>query len=209
MRILQYVQNSAKNGGNTNSIFLALIPKDVNPTSFARFHPISLCNVSYKIISKIIANRLKPLLPLLISPNQGGFVEKKQMVDNILLVQEAIHSSQSRGDRSMAIKIIMANVFERVRHSFLMAMLTQFGFIEFFLSWVVTCFHCPWMTPLVNGRPTPFFKVTCGLRQGCPLSLILYILMAEALNRRLDKETLQKTIPCIKITHGAKRINNS
>jgi hypothetical protein len=49
--------------------------------------------VSYKIISKIIANRLKPYLPNIISPNQGGFVEKRQMVDNILLVQEAIHSS--------------------------------------------------------------------------------------------------------------------
>jgi hypothetical protein len=65
------------------------------------------------------------------------------------------------------------------------------------------------MAPLVNGRPTPFFKITHGLRQGYPLSPILYILMVEALRRRLDKERLQKTIPGIKITHGVKRINNS
>ena len=119
MRILQYVQNSAKNGGNTNSIFLALIPKDVNPTSFARFHPISLCNVSYKIISKIIANRLKPLLPLLISPNQGGFMHDRKIMDNIVLVQKEIHSSFKYKGKGMNIKSDMANSFDRVRHDFL------------------------------------------------------------------------------------------
>jgi hypothetical protein len=95
-------------GGSTNSSFLALIPKESNPSSFARFRPISLCNVSYKIISKIIANKIKPLLPKLISPNQGGFVEKRQMLDNILLVQEAIHSSKERGEKGMIIKLDMA-----------------------------------------------------------------------------------------------------
>jgi hypothetical protein len=76
VRMIQYVQKMTKIGGSTNSTFLALIPKDSNLTSFNRFRLISLCNVSYKIFSKILANKLKPLLPLLISPSQGGFVEK-------------------------------------------------------------------------------------------------------------------------------------
>jgi hypothetical protein len=159
-----YIQKSAKIRGNTNSTFLSLIPKDLKPFSFSRFCPISLCNVSYKIISKIIANKLKPLLPSRISPNQGGFVEKRLMIDNILMVQEAIHSSQLRGEQGMVIKIDMANAFDRVRHSFLMVVLTRFSFNKFFLSWVVACIHCPWMAPLVNGRPTSFFRITWGLR---------------------------------------------
>jgi hypothetical protein len=77
LRMIQYVQKSAKLGGNTNSTFLALIPKNLNPSSFSRFRPISLCNVSYKLITKIIANRIKPLLHKLISPNQSGFMLKK------------------------------------------------------------------------------------------------------------------------------------
>jgi hypothetical protein len=128
LRMVQYVQKSAKIGGNTNSTFLALIPKDLNPSSFNRFRPISLCNVSYKIIAKIIANRIKPLLHKLISPNQSGFMEKRQMIDNIILVQEAIHSSRERGDQGMIVKIDMANAFDRVRHSFLIAVLKKFGF---------------------------------------------------------------------------------
>jgi hypothetical protein len=74
-RMVQYVHRSGKIGGSTNSTFLALIPKESNPSSFAIFRPISLCNFSYEIISKIIANQIKPLLHILISPNQGGFVE--------------------------------------------------------------------------------------------------------------------------------------
>jgi hypothetical protein len=209
IRMIQFVQRINKIGGSTNSTFLALIPKETNPSSFTRFIPISLCNVSYKIISKIIANRLKPFLPSLISPNQGRFVEKRKMVDNIILVQEAIHSSQLRGDKGMAIKIDMANAFDQVRHRFLLAVLTRFDFNEQFISWVSACIHCPWMAPLVNGRPTPFFKVSRGLRWGCPLSSIFYILMDEALNKRLDIERRNKTIPGIKIAQGVKRHNNS
>jgi hypothetical protein len=65
------------------------------------------------------------------------------------------------------------------------------------------------MVHLVNTIPTLFFKITRGLRQGFPLSHILYILIAKALRRGLDKEILRKTIPCIKIVQGAKRTKNS
>jgi hypothetical protein len=74
--MIQYVQKSVRMGSSTNSSFLALIPKEKNPSSFAHLRPISLCNVSYKIITKIIANRINPLLPKLISPNQGGLLKK-------------------------------------------------------------------------------------------------------------------------------------
>jgi hypothetical protein len=77
LRMIKYVQTTCKIGGTTNTSFLALIPKDKNVSSFDRFCPISLCNVSYKILAKIIPNRLKHMLPCLILPNQGGFVTKR------------------------------------------------------------------------------------------------------------------------------------
>ena len=80
-------------GGCTNSTFISLIPKDFNPSSFDRFHPISLCNSSYKIIDKLLADMFKPLLGKLISPLQGGFVKDRNIVDNVIQVQEVMHSS--------------------------------------------------------------------------------------------------------------------
>jgi hypothetical protein len=91
--MIKAFQQRAKVGGNTNSTFLALILKEVNSGSFERFRPISLCNASYKIMSKLLANKIKPLLDNLISPMQGGFFKGRHILDNVIQVQEAMHSS--------------------------------------------------------------------------------------------------------------------
>ena len=99
-------------GGCTNSTFLALVPKEVNRSTYDRFRPIYLCNASYKIIAKLLANRLRPLLGKLISPLQGGFVKGKQLVDNVIQVQEALHSSFIRKEKGLLIKLDMKNAFD-------------------------------------------------------------------------------------------------
>ena len=112
-------QKKAKMGGCTNSTFLSLIRKDVNPSSFDRFRPISLCNASYKIIAKLLANGLRPLLGKLISHLQGGFVKGRQIVDNVIQVQEALHSSFIQKEKGMLIKLDMKNAFDQVKLPFL------------------------------------------------------------------------------------------
>jgi exonuclease III len=79
LKMIKGFMEKAKVGGGTNSTYLALIPKESNPETFARFRPISLCNASYKILAKLLANRIKPLLNRLISSNQGGFVEGRHI----------------------------------------------------------------------------------------------------------------------------------
>lgn len=116
----------AKVGGSTNSTYLALIPKDTNPETFSRFRPISLCNASYKILAKLLASRLKPFLPRLISSSQGGFVEGRHILDNVIQVQETIHSSKQRKEKGMIIKLDMANAFDRVNRTFLSKVLLSF-----------------------------------------------------------------------------------
>lgn len=71
LRMIHGFMRKARIGGGINSTFLALIPKEINPRSFDRYRPISLCNASYKIVSKLLASRIKPLLQKLISPAQG------------------------------------------------------------------------------------------------------------------------------------------
>jgi len=75
-----------------NSTFIALVPKEESTSTPDKFRPIALFNVIYKVISKVIANRLKPLLPLLISPEQSGYLEGRQILDGIILKHEIIHS---------------------------------------------------------------------------------------------------------------------
>ena len=151
-------------GGCTNSTFLALIPKEANPSSFDRFRPISLCNASYKILSKLLAIRLNPLLGKMISPLQWGFVKGRHILDNVIQVQEAMHSSFLRKEKGIVIKLGMENAFDQVKHSFLFTVLHSFGFSSAFLNLIKACINNPWIAPLVNGRPTNFFQATRGLR---------------------------------------------
>jgi hypothetical protein len=109
-------------------------------------------------------------------------MQKHQIIDNIIMVQEAIHSSRENKDKGMIIKIDMANAFDQVRHSFLLVDLCKFGFNYNFVQWVKACISNPWISPLFNGRPTNFFKRNRGLRQGCPLSPLLYIIMGRGLD---------------------------
>ena len=167
-------QRCNKIGGSTNSAFLALIPKEKEARSFDRFQPISLCNIGYKIITKIMASRLKHILPYLTPENQGGFVKGGKIWDNIILVQEAIHSSLKNGNKGMVVKLDLANAFDRVSHSFLFQVMWRFGFTSEFISWVKACISKLWIAPLLNERTSPFFQALRGLRQGCPLSPLLY-----------------------------------
>ena len=152
-------QRCGKIGGSTNSAFLALIPKEKDAKSFDRFRPISLCNIGYKIITKIMAGRLKNILPYLVPENQGGFVKGRKIWDNIILVQEAIHSSLKNGYKGMVVKLDLANAFNRVRHSFLFQVMRRYGFASDFINWVKACISKPWIALLVNRRATPSSKL--------------------------------------------------
>jgi len=155
-------------GGITNSSFPTLNPKEVNTSSFSRFRPISLCNVSYKIISKFNSNRIKPLLPKLISPNQGGFVEKRKIIDNIILVQEAIHSSKTKKEKGMIIKLDMANAFDRVNHRFLLVSLKFVVFDDHFPKLGTILLLLPLDTPPHQWFLNPFLSCFKGDLSGMP-----------------------------------------
>jgi hypothetical protein len=163
-KMLNYTLQKKKLGGATNSTFLALIPKESNPSNFSCFQPIFLCNSSYKILTKIIGNHLKHFMSKLIAENQGGFLKNKQIIDNIVLVQEAIHSRRRNKDWGMVIKLDMANAFDHVKHSFLFSVLKAYGFSDDFINWINVCTSSPWITPLVNGHPSHLFKASRALR---------------------------------------------
>ena len=144
-------------GGSTNSTFLDSIPKEVNLRSFDCFMPISLCNASYKIITKLLENKIKSLLEKLISPSSSGFVKWRHIIDNVIMVQEALHSSHQRKEQGMLIKLDTANAFDRVKLSFMFKVLLAFGFNFEFFNLIKACIENPWIALLINGRSTNYF----------------------------------------------------
>ena len=164
-----------------------LIPKVQGASSWQDFRPISLCNVSSKIISKIVANRLNRLLPSLISPWQTGFVPGRQIIDNILLAQEHAQELDRRLEiPNLMLKLDMEKAYDRVEWSFLLFMLREFGFEENVVDLIFRLVANNWFSVLVNGEPAGFFKSTRGVRQGDPISPTLFLLVAEFFGRGLD-----------------------
>jgi len=135
----------------------------------------------------VIANRLKGVLPVIILENQGGFVKGREIINNIILVQEALHSSILHREKGMVVKLDLANAFDRVRHNFLLEVMTSFGIDPMFIRWVKSCIGEPWITLLVNGRAANFFKSSIGIHEGFPLSPLLYAIQASVLIFQLEK----------------------
>jgi len=103
----------------------------------------------------------------------------------------------------------MENASDQVKHSFLFDVLHQFGISDDFIQWISTCISNPWISTLVIGCPDGFFNESRGLRQGFPLSPLLYIIMEEYLNMKLECDWANGLMPAIQIVRGVKNINHS
>ena len=120
--LLKAVEFSRRKGRVTptlNSTFLTLIPKCERPQTFAYYHPISLCNLLYKLISKIATNRLKPFLDRSISPEQFGFLKDKKILEPVGITQEALHTIKSRKRKALVLKLDLVKAFDRFNWTFL------------------------------------------------------------------------------------------
>ncbi|CAL1402684.1 unnamed protein product [Linum trigynum] len=173
-----------------NETLLALIPKVDSPSSMNHFRPISLCNVGYKVIAKCIANNLKHLMPHLVHPNQSSFVPKHHITDNIIILQETVHSmSRKTGKKgTMLLKIDLAKAYDRIDWKFLEETLMAARFPSSCIRLIMACVTTTSFQVLWSGGQTDSFTPTRGLRQGCPLSPCLFTLCIERLSHCILQE---------------------
>lgn len=173
-----------------NKTTIVLIPKVKDPRRITEFSPISLCNVIYKLISKVLANRLKVVLPDIISSSQSAFVPGRMITDNVLLAYELTHHMQNwKGgqDGLVAVKLDMRKAYDRVEWSFLERMMLRMPFTAPWVQMIMKCVRSVSYRVKVNRKFTdPFVSRRC-LRQGDPLSPYLFILCAEAFSVLLGR----------------------
>ncbi|XP_059451038.1 uncharacterized protein LOC132181824 [Corylus avellana] len=138
-----------------NHTNIALIPKVDNPSRVNQFRPISLTNFNYKIISKILANRLKPLLHKIVSPMQSAFLKGRSIHDNSILAHEVFHSMrQKRGNGGlMALKLDMEKAFDSMEWSFILKIMELLGFQPTWINWISQCITTSSFSILLDGAP--------------------------------------------------------
>ncbi|KAL5570777.1 hypothetical protein UlMin_020374 [Ulmus minor] len=173
--------------GSINETIITLLPKIKNPTRITEFRPISLCNVLYKIISKMLANRLRRIMGTIISEEQSTFIPGRLISDNAIIGFECLHAIKRRKTKKnyLALKLDMAKAYDRVEWDFIQRVMNKLGFSEVWIRKIMACISSVTYSFQFNGKRFGHLAPTRGLHQGDPLSPYLFLLCGEGLSSLL------------------------
>ena len=167
-----------------NHTFMTLIPKVKSPELISEYRPISLYNVLCKIFSKVMENRLKKVLPSIITEHQSTFTKSRLIFNNILVAFETLHSMQKHkeNDDYMTIKLDISKASNMVKWSYLEVVMRKMCFGEQWIELMMVCVKTVTYSILVNREPKGLITPTRGIHQGDPLSSFLFLLCIEGLH---------------------------
>ncbi|KAL8126745.1 hypothetical protein AgCh_013868 [Apium graveolens] len=197
--------------GELNCTNVVLIPKKENASCLKDLRPIALCNVLYKIIAKVLANRMKIILPFVISENQSAFVKGRSITDNVLVAFKLIHhmSLEKHGtEGEVALKLDISKSYDRVNWSFLRQRLVVMGFCETWIAWMMMCVKIVTYNFSFNESVIGPITPKKGLRQGDPLSPYLFLIYVEGLSDALDEATTSGEVSGCRICPGAPMVSH-
>ena len=166
---------------------LNLIFKKSDKNLLSNWRPIALLNTDYKVLAHILANRLKKVIPRLIHTDQSGYIKGRNICFNIRLIQDVIDYFEESDQECAIVFLDFQKAFDTVNYDFLFSVLSKFNFGESFRRWVNITYTNAKSCVTNNGWTSKPFPVEKSIRQGCPLSALLFLLVVEVLATKLRK----------------------
>uniref|UniRef100_A0A8I7B1C9 Reverse transcriptase domain-containing protein n=1 Tax=Hordeum vulgare subsp. vulgare TaxID=112509 RepID=A0A8I7B1C9_HORVV len=187
-----------------NRAFIVLLPKRVGASSPDNFRPVSLQNCIIKISSKCLASRAQPFIPLIIHHDQSGFIKGRSIADNFIYAADIVQTCFKRKKSTIVLKLDFHKAFDSVSWDALMATLKAKGFPSKWCDWIQNLNETSQSAVLLNGKPGPWIACKKGLRQGDPTSPLLFIIVADVLQRLIHEASsngllshpIDSNIPC-------------
>lgn len=191
--MVEAIQSFFKSGNlfkEVNATILTLVPKKQNSSQMGEFKPISCCDVVYKCITKILVNRLLPVLVAIISHDQAAFIPSRSIYENVLLAQELVRDyHKEKGKARCTIKVDLMKAYDYVSWEFILQCLKCFGAPANYVNWVRECITNPQFSVAINGTLVGYFDEG---RQGDPISPHLFVIVMEVLSKLLAEAALDK-----------------
>ncbi|GJZ26721.1 RNA-directed DNA polymerase, eukaryota [Tanacetum coccineum] len=168
---VKYFESTGNIANGCNPSFIVLIPKKGDPLGFSDYRPISLIGCVYKVISKILANRLSKVISSVIGPNQTAFIAGRQILDGCLIANEIIRTASLEKLKLLLFKVDFEKAFDSVNWNFLQDIMRQMGFGAKWRKWMASCLSSASISILVNGSPSKEFKLERGLPLGLKVNI--------------------------------------
>ena len=182
LKLFNEVEENGQLSRSMRSGVLSLIYKQKgDKRDLKNYRPISLLQVDYKILARVMANRFKNVLCKIISICQTCCINGRDIADNIVNLRDIIDMLEDENMEGYIIKCDQEKAFDRISHSYMIEVLKKFGFGERFIRWIKIFYTDIQSSVKCNGFLTRYFKIKNGIRQGCPISAMLYVLSAEPL----------------------------
>lgn len=174
---------------------ITLIYKKGEKKLLKNWRPISLLNVDYKILSRIMSNRFKGVLGGIISPEQSSSVQGRDISDTVASLRDIVDMVENENSNGYLVKIDQEKAFDRVNHTYLNKILEVFGFGPKFCRWIQIFYTQIFSAVKCNGFLTKYFPILNSVRQGCPISAMLFVLTAEPLTQAIKRSDCIHGIP--------------